>query len=90
MKLFRLDVPVNQKREMTWILSNIAAGSHRQIDLLFETNDIVEMLINAFYSDDHRIRKVNSLFIRISLFFKILFQNKKQPLFHLRERQKKK
>ncbi|KAL3991110.1 HEAT-like repeat family protein [Acanthocheilonema viteae] len=57
MKLFRLDVPVINKREMTWILSNIAAGSHRQIDLLFETNDIVETLIDAFDCDDYRIRK---------------------------------
>ncbi|CAG9530419.1 unnamed protein product [Cercopithifilaria johnstoni] len=57
MKLFRIDMPVIHKREVSWILSNIAAGSHRQIDLLFETNDIVEILIKAFDCDDYRIRK---------------------------------
>ncbi|VDK67770.1 unnamed protein product [Litomosoides sigmodontis] len=57
MKLFRLNVPVNHKREMSWILSNIAAGSHRQIDLLFETNDIIETLTAAFHCNDHRTRK---------------------------------
>ncbi|VDM92357.1 unnamed protein product, partial [Onchocerca ochengi] len=57
MKLFQINMPVNQKREIAWILSNIAAGSHRQIDLLFETNDIIEILLDAFDCDDHRIRK---------------------------------
>ncbi|EFO15571.2 karyopherin alpha [Loa loa] len=57
MKLFRFNMPVYQKREIAWILSNIAAGSRRQIDLLFETNNIVETLIDTFYCDDYRIRK---------------------------------
>lgn len=62
MKLFQLNVPGN-KREISWILSNIAAGSHRQIDLLFETNDIVETLIEAFDCEDHRVRKVLFAFL---------------------------
>ncbi|VIO99917.1 Uncharacterized protein BM_BM10292 [Brugia malayi] len=57
MELFGPMMPINQKHEIMWILSNIAAGSQRQIDLLFETNDIVEILIGTFYNDDHRIRK---------------------------------
>uniref|UniRef100_A0A915Q1N5 Importin subunit alpha n=1 Tax=Setaria digitata TaxID=48799 RepID=A0A915Q1N5_9BILA len=57
MELFRTNIPIQQKREIAWILSNVAAGSHRQVDLLFETNDIVETLVNAFNCDDHRVRK---------------------------------
>lgn len=68
MKLFRLNVPINHKREMSWILSNIAAGSHRQIDLLFETNDIIETLIAAFHCNDHRTRKALS-FLHLRLIF---------------------
>ncbi|VDN95764.1 unnamed protein product [Brugia pahangi] len=49
MELFGPMMPINQKHEIMWILSNIAAGSQRQIDLLFETNDIVEILIGTFY-----------------------------------------
>ncbi|VDN85012.1 unnamed protein product [Brugia pahangi] len=57
MELFGPMMPINQKREIMWILSNIAAGSQRQIDLLFETNDIVEILTDTFFYDDYRIRK---------------------------------
>ncbi|MCP9265284.1 hypothetical protein DINM_020542 [Dirofilaria immitis] len=56
-KQFSMPAYYHAWREIAWILSNIAAGSHRQIDLLFETKDIVEILIDAFDCDDHRIRK---------------------------------
>uniref|UniRef100_A0A0R3RLL2 Importin subunit alpha n=1 Tax=Elaeophora elaphi TaxID=1147741 RepID=A0A0R3RLL2_9BILA len=57
MKLLQVKTPINHTREVTWILSNIAAGPYRQIDLLFETNDIVEILVDAFNSSDYRTRK---------------------------------
>ncbi|KAK6112936.1 hypothetical protein QQG55_49640 [Brugia pahangi] len=50
MELFGPMMPINQKHEIMWILSNIAAGSQRQIDLLFETNDIVEILTDTFFN----------------------------------------
>ncbi|VDN08362.1 unnamed protein product [Thelazia callipaeda] len=56
-KVFRNNIAIGQKREIVWILSNIAAGSSEQIDMLFDTDGIVELLMNTFDCDDCRIRK---------------------------------
>lgn len=45
---------------MIWIVSNIAAGTHSQIDALFARNngDFVTMLVEAGQGDDLGVRKV--------------------------------
>ncbi|VDK36445.1 unnamed protein product [Gongylonema pulchrum] len=52
-----MNSPNNHKSEVIWVLSNIAAGSPEQIDLLFENANVIEMLADAFECGDHRMRK---------------------------------
>ncbi|VDN05718.1 unnamed protein product [Thelazia callipaeda] len=56
-KVFQNDITIDQKLVILEILSNIAAGSSEQIDMLFDTDGIVELLMNTFDCDDCRIRK---------------------------------
>lgn len=57
MDLFQMNAPINQLREIVWIMSNIAAGSQKQIDLLFQASEIVELFIDAFRCGDHRLNR---------------------------------
>ncbi|VDN50961.1 unnamed protein product [Dracunculus medinensis] len=43
--------------EIIWILSNIAAGSQAQVDLLFGIDDIDKILIEGISSNDSRMKK---------------------------------
>uniref|UniRef100_A0A915AHD8 Importin subunit alpha n=1 Tax=Parascaris univalens TaxID=6257 RepID=A0A915AHD8_PARUN len=58
-KLLKESTSASQRKELVWIVSNIAAGTHSQIDALFDRNngDFVTMLVEAGQGDDVGVRK---------------------------------
>uniref|UniRef100_A0A914RKU6 Uncharacterized protein n=1 Tax=Parascaris equorum TaxID=6256 RepID=A0A914RKU6_PAREQ len=60
-KLLKESTSASQRKELVWIVSNIAAGTHSQIDALFDRNngDFVTMLVEAGQGDDVGVRKVS-------------------------------
>ncbi|VDM44380.1 unnamed protein product [Toxocara canis] len=58
-KLLKECTSTIQRKELVWIISNIAAGTHSQIDALFDrrNGDFVTMLVEAGQGDDLGVRK---------------------------------